>query len=229
MKRHLFVVLLSTILLSSCGDGGTPSPDPKPKIESYTIDFSSIDLGSEKQIFGNQEEFKTKILETINKDLEEPILLDVTTTGENSVKIEKSDFVGEYTNVQGLIVATAKYDGELNLQFARECLSVTIKAEQYYNIYNGGSGTEIHYDGQRYVENPDGEDYYEGYFEIGVNDLDFAGSGETYVYNEDWTLKILLPESETEKFDINSKILTISGYAAVRTRIYEMTFEFEAN
>lgn len=231
MKRHLLAVLLSTMLLSSCGN--EPAQEPiGHKTVSYTINFSNIDLGESKQIFGTQDAFKNKILEAINIDLEEPILLDVTTSENNSVKIEQSDFISGYTNVQGLIVGTANYDGSINFKFAKELLSVTIKAEQYYNIYTGySSGTpspEIHYDGQELVDNPDGEDYYQGVFKIGVNTQEFKGPGKTYVYDEEWHLIIDLPESKTETFEINDDELTIDGYAKYRTRIYEMTFEFEA-
>lgn len=198
--------------------------------ETHTLNFSSIDLGSVNQIFGDQDIFKTKILDAANQGLEEDYLTDISTSENNSVKIEKSDFPSAYSNVQGLIIGTSSYDGEMSFTFSKKLHSVKIKAQQYYNIftdyYEGKPYDSAHYDGQEYIDQ--GEDsYFQGYFLLDVNDESYKGPGETYVYDEDWNLIVTIPEIVEKEFVIDSETLTISGFESQRARIYEMTFSFE--
>ena len=199
--------------------------------ETCTIDFSKIDLGGVKQIFGTQDSFKNKILAAANEGLEEGYLTDVSTTDDNSVKIEESEFPSTYEDVQGLIIGTGKYDGEMYFTFSKKLHSVKIKAQQYYNIftgyYEGQPYDSAYYDGQEYIEVSDDDGYYAGYFLLEVNEQSYKGPGETYVYDEDWNLVVTIPEIVEHEFEIDSSSLTITGFESQRARIYEMTFTFE--
>ena len=202
----------------------------EPK-KQCAVSFSELDLGNVKQIFGNGDSFNNKIKDYINGCVDEPIIDNISTSLNNSVKIEKSDFSGDYENVQGLIIGTSSYDGDMTFNFTKTIHSVTIKLQQYYNIfvdyYQGVKYNSAHYDGQRYVENPEGEDYYEGYFQIDINNQLFEGPGSTYEYDDDWNLIIQIPEIVEHEFVIDSDVLVIRGFESVRTRIYEINFEWE--
>ncbi|MBQ6921417.1 MAG: hypothetical protein IJQ72_05990 [Bacilli bacterium] len=204
--------------------------EQQDEYETHTLDFSSIDLGDVSQIFGTEDRFKDKILDAANSGLEEGYLEDVSTTENNSVKIEKSDFPSKYENVQGLIIGTSSYDGEITFAFSKKLHSIKIKMQQYYNLftgyYEGKPYDSAHYDGQRYIED-EADGYYEGYFLIEVNNKEYEGPGETYEYDEDWNLIVTIPEIVEEEFVIDSTSLVISGFESQRARIYEMTFELE--
>lgn len=204
--------------------------DEAKEYETHNLNFSTIDLGSVNQIFGDQDLFETIILDAANDGLEEGYLTDISTSKNNSVKIEKSDFPSAYSNVQGLIIGTSSNNGDMSFTFSKKLHSVKIKAQQYYNIftayYEGQPYDSAHYDGQEYIDQ--GEDsYYQGYFLLDVNDESYKGPGETYVYDEDWNLIVSIPEIVEEEFVIDSETLTISGFESQRARIYEMTFSFE--
>ncbi|MBO4668180.1 MAG: hypothetical protein J5666_08685, partial [Bacilli bacterium] len=82
----------------------------------------------------------------------------------------------------------------------------------------------ISYDGQEW--NDDLGDF-EGYFELGINSETWRGTGATYIFDNQQRPDLNNhPEINTGTFAINSNTLTINGYAAVRTRIYEMTFYY---
>ena len=197
-----------------------------PQAESFSIDFSSVNLGGEKQIFGDEDRFKTNIMAIANSDL----LTDISTSKDNTVKIEESEFTSGFEDVQGLIIASSKKDGDITFTFSKKLHKVSIKAQQYYNVfvdyYEGQPYDSCHYDGQRFVDLGE-ESYFEGYFELDVNGQKFEGPGETYEYDEEWNLIVTVPEIVEEEFTIDSTSLTISAEASVRSRIYEMTFTFE--
>ena len=227
--RTSILALVALLTLTGCEN--TPSEqNPDEQYDTYTLDFSSIDLETVNQIFGTEARFKEKVLAAANTGLESPILTDISTTEENSVKIEKSDFPSKYEQVQGLIIGTSSYDGEMSFTFSRTLRSVKIEAQQYYNLYTdyyeGEPYDSAHYDGQRYVDQ--GEDsYYEGYFLLEVNETSFEGPGETYEYDDNWELIVTIPEVVNVEFVVDSKTLTVSGFESQRARIYSITLEYE--
>ena len=202
----------------------------KEEYDEYTLDFSSIDLGSKRQIFGTEDDFTTLVNEALNDQVEEDLLTGINVTANNSVKLEQSDFPSKFENVQGLIIGTSKYDGEIEFQFSRKLHSVSIEIQQYYNIFLEAGVVKTRYDGQRYVE--EGDDYYyEGYYEVEVNEEKVEGSGVSYTYDDTWQVIELdppvIPEIETQTVTIDDTSLSIYGFAAVRTRIYKLTLQFE--
>lgn len=202
----------------------------KEEYEEYTLDFSSIDMGSKRQIFGTEDDFTTLVSKALNDQVEEDLLTGINVTTNNSVKLEQSDFPSKFDNVQGLIIGTSKYDGEIEFQFSKKLHSVSIEIQQYYNIFLESGVIKTRYDGQRYVE--EGDDYYfEGYYEIEVNEEKVEGSGVSYTYDDTWQVIELdppiIPEIETQTVTIDDSSLSIYGFAAVRTRIFKLILQFE--
>ena len=201
----------------------------KEEYEEYTLDFSSIDMGSKRQIFGTEDDFTTLVSKALNDQVEEDLLTGINVTSNNSVKLEQSDFPSKFDNVQGLIIGTSKYDGEIEFQFSKKLHSVSIEIQQYYNIFLESGVVKTRYDGQRYVE--EGDDYYEGYYEVEVNEEKVEGSGVSYTYDDTWQVIELdppvIPEIETQTVTINDTSLSICGFAAVRTRIFKLILQFE--
>ena len=191
-----------------------------------TVSFENYDLGTAKQIYGTDAN-DTKILNYM-KESDATLFTGFTSTRNNSVRIEMSEFLTGYQNVQALIVGTSKKDGSLTFNFSTTVKSVKIKAQQYYNIYNdyntGSAIPWISYDGQEYN---DETGKFEGYFELGINDQTWRGTGTTYILDDQQRPDLNNhPEINTGTFAINSNALTIYGYASIRTRIYEMTFYY---
>ena len=201
----------------------------KEEYEEYTLDFSSIDMGSKRQIFGTEDDFTTLVSKALNDQVEEDLLTGINVTTNNSVKLEQSDFPSKFDNVQGLIIGTSKYDGEIEFQFSKKLHSVSIEIQQYYNIFLESGVVKTRYDGQRYVE--EGDDYYEGYYEVEVNEEKVEGSGVSYTYDDTWQVIELdppiIPEIETQTVTIDDTSLSICGFAAVRTRIFKLILQFE--
>ena len=234
MKRRLLALLLCSMLLSACGNTDVGPGEPVgPAQRIYNVDFSTLDLGNDNQIFLNGNDNWNKVINHMNSCLGENLVNAVYTTIDNTTKIEKSDFLPGYENVQGLIVGTKERDGEFYCSFTKVIHKITIKAQQYYNIYTnydlGYPYDAIYYDGQEYVENPDGDDYYQGYFKYTINDQTITGPGSTYQYDESWQMIMDIPQISTNTITIDRDSFTIKGYEAIRTRIYEMEFEFEAD
>ena len=229
MKSKLVTLLMSLIALSSCGDGNNPS-EPGGTPDKYKVNFANFDLGNKTELFLNGGDTYTQVKDFMNAELGDTYVTTIMTTISNSVKIEKSEFLDGYTNVQGLIAGTSSKNGEFHCEFNRTIKTIKIKAQQYYNIYHfKDSSSEydaIHYDGQEYIENPDGEDYYIGYYQYQINGQVITGPGKTYVYDDNWLPVIDIPETTTETIELNSNYFTITGFGGVRTRIYEMSFEF---
>lgn len=201
-----------------------------PKTLSCKMDFSSIDMGSKRQIFGTEDAFADLVSNAINSQADEDLLTSLEVSTENSVKLEKSEFPNGIKDVQGLIVGTSKYDGEITFNFSKKITKATFTIQQYYNIYLNKGVLTTRYDGQRPVETED-DYYFEGYYEIEVNNQKIEGTGASYTYDEYWNVIELdppvIPDIETKQVEINSKNLTIYGFGGVRTRIYQLALEFE--
>lgn len=186
-----------------------------------TVSFADYDLGGVNQIFGTDAN-DAKILEYMQAS-DDTLFTGFTSTRNNSVKIELSEFPSGHDNVQGLIIGTGKKDGSVTFNFSTTVKSVRIKAQQYYNIFT--YSPYIHYDGQVYNEETDL--YEEGYFELGINNETWRGTGVTYIKKASGEYDLdNIPEVNTGTFEINSNTLTIDGYGGARTRIYEMTFYY---
>ncbi len=200
--------------------------------DEYSVNFSTIDLGTSDILQSSDSTFNSKVIGYINQDNNFLSDVEVENPSSNGVKIQKKVFYGDYGSAQGLIIGGQEIDGKMTFTFAKELSYVVIKAQQYYNPqldYTAGTPfLNPNYDGQEYIEIEEEPYYYfEGYFKLGVNETSWRGTGVGIEYDEDWNILVKTPEINERKFDINSSSLIIEGYASERARILEMTFGFE--
>ena len=224
MKLKLFPIILIASLVS-CGNR---APSKEKEYVKYTVNFEQFDLGSKKMYQSQESGFDETLLAYFNQATDN-LTTSFTATKNNRVKIEESDFVENYQNVKGLIIGSSSSDGQIDLSFSKKLHTVSIEIEQYYNIYYGydfgSKKVQIRYDCQEYDEELD---EYVGYSTITVNDSRWKGTGETYLYNEDYTEMIIeVPNRNTAFFEINDTELKLEGLESERCRIYSMTLEFE--
>lgn len=231
MRLKILPLLSLQILLFSCGNGDTP-PNPEDQYVEYTVNFQTMDLGSTMILQSHDSTFKDKVMSYINSN--ETFLNDlaVENPSSNTVRIQKKIFYGDYGSAQGLIIGSQKSNGKLTLSFEKELSYVTIKAQQYYNpqldYATNPPFVNPNYDGQKYIEIEEDPGYYfEGYFNLNVNNTLWRGTGEGIQYDDEWNIIINTPEINERKFEIKDKELVIEGYASERARILEMTFGFE--
>ena len=226
MKLKLLPIIFIASLVS-CGHK-SPSKEKEKEYVRYTVNFEQFDLGS-KKMYQSQESGFDETLLTFFQQATDNLTTSFAATKDNRVKIEKSEFVEDYQNVEGLIIGSASNDGQIDLSFSKKLHTVSIEIEQYYNIYYGydfgSKQVQIRYDCQEYDE---ALDEYVGYSTITVNNTRWKGTGETYLYNETYTEMIIeVPNRNTAFFEIEDTKLTLEGLASERCRIYSMTLEFE--
>lgn len=231
MRLKILPLLSLSLLLFSCGNGDTP-PNPEDQYVEYTVNFQTMDLGSTMILQSSDSTFKDKVMSYINSN--ETFLNDlaVENPSGNTVKIQKKIFYGDYGSAQGLIIGTQNSDGKLTLSFEKELSYVNIKAQQYYNpqldYATNPPFVNPNYDGQEYIEIEEDPGYYfEGYFNLNINNTLWRGNGEGIQYDDEWNIIINTPEVNERKFEIKDKELVIEGYASERARILEITFGFE--
>lgn len=232
MKLKLLTLLPLSLLLFSCG-GDKPAGPEEPKYDEYSVNFATIDLGESGILQSSDNTFKSKIMGYINGTDDFLSDVEVEDPNSNEVRIQKKVFYGDYGSAQGLIIGSQNAGGKITFTFAKELNYVTIKAQQYYNPqmdYSAGTPfLNPNYDGQEYVEIEEDPGYYfEGYFNLKVNETLWRGTGEGIEYDEDWNILVKTPEINERKFEVNSTTLIIEGFASEKARILEMTFGFEA-
>ena len=231
MKLKSSLLLCASILaISGCGEVENTDPQKEEFIE-YTVNFQSMDLGTSGILQSSDSTFNDKLTSYINGEYNFLTSLEVENPEDNSVKIQKKVFCDDYGSAQGLIIGGQNLDGKLTFSFEKELSYVTIKAQQYYNPQYDYTTTppfvNPNYDGQEYIEIEEDPGYYfEGYFKLEVNDTEWKGTGVGIEYDEDWNILIKTPEINEHKFEIDSKNLTIEGFASERARILEMKLGF---
>ena len=227
MKVKLLSIILCSILLTGCNqNNGKNNPNPPaPTWDEYVVDFSSLDLGSSNILQSQDGTFKTKVLSFLNNSMDN-IVTDISFTGNNKVKIEKSEFPAPFEQVQGLILGSQSDDGYLQFEFTKELLSVTFTIQQYYNIvagYDGDPHNYPYYDGQEY--NYETEEY-EGYTKIEVNEVSHEIESISFRYDDNGYAYCDIPPVVEELAALGGNSLIVNGLAGMRTRIYSMKFLF---
>lgn len=223
MNTKLLTLLLCSLLLSGCGNAEGGPVDP---LETYKVDFSKYDLGGVEQIQSSDPTFKAKILSCINSSCSNQAE-SFECTENNRVRLVSNSFPGDFGSVQGLVLASQNYDGEITITFAKEIKSVTIKAQQYYNLTSGyGEDTHIYptYDSQKWDDVT--SEYVPDEPTLEINEQVMTSLiNITYSFDDDGYAIPIVPPICEQKFDINSKTLSVTAFASQRVRIYEMTFE----
>ena len=237
--KYIIPALLFALPLVGCGNtnpsneegGSLPSEPSSEGFAEYSVNFQTFDLDGQTLFQSSDPTFDSTILSYIQTQTD--LVTSFDADDGNRVRIKVDTFYGDYGSVQGLIIGSQENDSFIDLGFSKELAYVKIKAQQYYNIqmyhdnYNNLEYLDPNYDGQEYIED-DSElgFHYEGHFSFIVNEEIWIGPGEGIEYEEDWSIKINIPEIVEKKFDINSNTLRIEGFKSERARIYEMTFGF---
>ena len=227
MNFKLLLVIPATLIITGCQTSGSKKASEQV---SYTVDFTKLDLSNDDNVIqSGSANFNSRLLSYINNSISD-LTLDFSSSAENTVKVEKSDFPTGFDNEQGLIIGSKSSDGWVELNFSKKLIELSLQIKQYYNIYVGYDfgqpQNEIYYDCQEYDEN---NEAYVGYSKIVVNNDVWRGSGKTYRYNETYTsMYIDIPEENTANFTVNSNAVVLKSLeGSERCRIYQMTFTFE--
>lgn len=197
----------------------------QPVTETYTIDFSTMNLGSTRMLQSQDGSFKEKTLEFIGNNTNNYID-DIDYSGQNRIKFVKEEFPSGFDSPQALILASQDYDGFLEMQFNKIVYSVEIKAQQYYKLFTyGGSTVWGDYDCQHYDENdnyvadPDASLY--------VNEQEMNIPALSYEYDESGTTQIInIPQMAQGTLLINDYNLTLVAQALYRIRVFELKITF---
>lgn len=204
--------------------GCNQSTAPKVEYDEYTIDFTQYNLGEVDQIQSSDPTFISNITNYLNQTFEEGLLQEFVCSQVNKVRLVKSDFPSRYNQVQALVIGSQNDDAVAQFTFSKEIYSVTIKAQQYFNIvggYDGDPHDYPYYDGPEY--NYDTGEYDAAKVKLTINyDKDWHLKSKTYRYDDDGYPIVDIPEILTKEFKIKHNVLKIDGYESKRVYIYEL-------
>ncbi len=197
------------------------------EILSYKIDFTTFDLGSGTTLQSSDPTFKTKVVDFLSTNTES-FVSDIDYTKENKVKIQKDTFPKGFDSVKALLLASQNDDGYLSMTFTKKLVSVTVCAQQYYNIvagYGGDKHNYPNYDCQLYNQTT-GEYIGDPNAGLFVNDKKMPIKCISYEYDNEGYPIVNIPEICKETIKINSTTLKLEALASYRMRVYDLTLNF---
>lgn len=222
MKIKLLPIVIAISVL-----GCNQNTASKVEYDEYTINFSQYDLGDNELIQSKDATFIPNITSFVDSCTEEGFVEEMLCSGNNYVRLLKSDFPAKYTQVQALVIGSQNNDGIVQFTFSKEVHSVTIKAQQYYNIVGGYEGDPHdypYYDGPEY--NYETGEYDSAKVKLTINyDNDWYINSKTYRYDNDGYAIVDIPSIQTKTFKIDNNVLKIDGYASLRVYIHELTIK----
>lgn len=227
MNIKLLSLIAISLILTACGSTKQKPKPNEPVTETYTVNFSNMDLGNSGLLQSSDGTFKQKTINFINQNTH-GVVEDIVYTDDNEIRFQKENFPSGFDSPQALILGSQDYDGFLELQFNRVLYSVTIKAQQYYKVFTYGDDPTawFFYDCQVWDEET------EGYIgdpntELYVNNQEMDIPAITYEFEEDgYTPVPLIPQMAQDTIMINGYNLRLGANASYRIRVFELELKF---